>query len=75
MAHGTEVINFVWLRFLDDAYQIASVAQIAVVQFEIGVLDVRVLVDVVDTLGVKRTGATFEAVDDVSLFKQKFCKV
>ncbi len=75
MAHGTQVINFVWLRFLNDANQVAGVAQVAIVQFEVGVFNVRVLVDVVNSLGVERAGAAFDAVDDVTFFKQKFCKV
>ena len=68
MAHGGQVVDFVWLRFLDDAHQVAGVAQVAVVQFEVGVADVGVLVDVVHALGVEAAGPAFDAVDDVAFF-------
>ena len=75
MALGAEVVDFVGLRFLHDAYEVAGVAQVAVVQLEIGVLDMRILVNVVHTLRVKRAGATFDAMNDVPLFQQKLGKV
>jgi hypothetical protein len=37
------------------------------VQLEVGVLDVRVLVDVVDTLGIKQRRAALDAVHDIAL--------
>ena len=63
-----QVVDFVWLRFLNDAGQVAAVAEVAVVQFEAGVVDMRVLVDVVYALGVKRAGPAFNAVDGVAFF-------
>ena len=53
MGLSAEVIDFVWLRFLDDAGQVAAVAQVPVVQLEACVVYVRVLVDVVYALGVE----------------------
>ncbi len=53
MGLSAEVVDFVWLRFLNDAGQIAAVAQVAVVQLEACVVYVRVLVDVVYALGVE----------------------
>jgi len=75
MAHGSEVVDFVWLRFLNDPDQIACIAQIAIVQLEVGVFDVRVLVDMVYALGIERAGPALDAVNDVAFFKQKFSKV
>ena len=69
MTHSTEVINFVWLGFLNDSHQVAGVAQVAIVQLEVGMLDVRVLVEVVNALGVERAGAALYAVNDVAFFK------
>ena len=63
-----EVVNFVGLRFLNDASQVAAVAEVAVVQFEVGVADVRVLVDVVYALGVERASAALDAMDCVAFF-------
>ena len=68
MALRAQVINFVWLGFLHYAHQIAGVSQVAVVQFEVGVVDVRILVDVVNPLGIKRAGPALDAVDDVAFF-------
>jgi hypothetical protein len=45
------------------------------VQLQVRVFDVRVLVDVVNALGVEAAGAAFDAVNDVAFFKQKFRKV
>ena len=75
MAHGAQVIDFIGLGFLNDANQVAGVAQVAIVQLQVRVFDVWVLVNVVNALGVERTGAAFDAVDDVAFFKQKLCKV
>ena len=75
MALRAQVVDFVGLGFLDDADQVAGVGQVAVVQLEVGVLDVRVLVDVVDALGVEQAGAALDAVHDVAFFKQELGQV
>ena len=66
MALRAQVVDFVRLGFLDDAHQVAGVRQVAVVQLEVGVVHMRVLVDVVDALGVEAAGAAFDAVHDVA---------
>jgi hypothetical protein len=66
MALGTQVVDLVGLHLLDDAGEVAGVAQVAVVQLEAGVVNVRVLVDVVHPLGVERAGAALDAVHDVA---------
>lgn len=53
VALGTQVVNFVWLCFLDDAHQVAGVAQVAVVQLEAGIVHMRVLVNVINTLSIE----------------------
>ncbi len=70
MALGAEVVNLVWLRFLHDANQVAGVRQVAVVQLEVGVINVRVLVDVVYALGVEQRSTSLDAVNDVALFNK-----
>ena len=50
---GAKVINFVRLRFLHDAHQVTGVRKVTVMQLEVRVLDVRILVDMVNPLGVK----------------------
>lgn len=63
------------LHLLDDAGQVAGVAQVAVVQLEVGVVNVRVLVDVVNAVGVEAGGTAFDAVHDVAFFQQKLSQV
>jgi len=75
MALRAEVVDFVGLGLLDDAREVAGVAQVAVVQGEAGVVNVRVLVDVVNPLGVERAGAALDAVHDVAFFKQEFGEI
>ena len=72
---SAQVVDFVGLRFLNDAGQVAAIAEVAIVQLEAGVVDVWVLVDVVYALGVERAGAAFDAVHDIAFFKQEFGKV
>ncbi len=67
MALCAEVVDLIGLRFLHDANEVAGITQVAVVKLEVGVLDVRVLVDVVDALGVEQRRAALNAVHDVAL--------
>ncbi len=67
MALCAEIINFIRLRFLNDTDEVTGVAQVAIVQLEVGVLNVRVLVDMVDTLGVEQGRTALDAVHDVAL--------
>jgi hypothetical protein len=53
VAHGTQVVDLVGLHLLHDADQVGAVGQVAVVQLEALVVDVRVLVQVVHAVGVE----------------------
>jgi len=75
MALGAQVVDLVGLHFLNDAGQVAGVAEVAVVQLEAGIVDVRILVDVVHTLGVKGAGAALDAVHDVTFFQQQLGQI
>ncbi len=72
---GAQVVNFIRLGLLNDARQVAAVAEVAVVQLEAGIVDMRVLVEVVYALGVERAGPALDAVDGVAFFKQEFSQV
>jgi hypothetical protein len=67
MAHRSQVVDLVRLGLLDDADQVGGVGQIAVVQFEFGIIYVRVLVQMIDTVGVEQRGATLHTVHGVAL--------
>ena len=75
VALGAEVVDFVGLHLLDDADQAGGIGQVAVVEDEIAVIGVRILVDVVNALGVEGGCPTFDAVDFVALCQQKFGEV
>ena len=75
MALSAQVINLIRLRFLHDANEIARIAQIAIVQLEVCMLDVRVLVYVVNALSVEMRSPALDAANDVALFKQKLSEV
>ena len=79
-AHGnmglcTQVIYFVGTDFRQQAREVGGIGQIAVVQFEAHVVDVRILVDMVDALGVELRRAAFDAVDIIAFSQQKFCQI
>ncbi|MCY1531169.1 hypothetical protein D9M68_663870 [compost metagenome] len=75
MALCAQVVDLVGLGFLHDADQVGAVAEVAVVQVEAGVVHMRVLVDVVDALGVELAAAALDAVNDVALFEQQLGEV
>ena len=75
VALRTQVVDLVRLGFLHDADQVAAVAEVAVVQVKAGVVNVRVLVDVVHALGVELAAAALDAVHDVALFQQQLGEV
>ena len=72
MALGTQVIDLIGLNLLHDASQVAGVGQVAVVELEARIVNVRILVDVVNTVGIERAGAAFDAVHFVTFFQQQF---
>ena len=75
MGLGAQVVDFIGLRFLNDANQVAGVGEVAVVQLEIGVFYVRILVNVIDPLGVEGTGTAFDAVHDVAFFQEELGQI
>lgn len=68
MTHCCEVIDLVGLSFLDDPDQVGTIGHIAVVQLEANVGRVRVLVKVIDAIGVYKRGSSFNTVNDISFF-------
>ncbi len=63
------------LHLLDDADQVGAVRQVAVVQREALVVHMRILVQVVDAVGVEQAGASLDAVHVVALVEQQFGQV
>ena len=70
-----KVINLVRLHFGQNACEVGGVRQIAVMQLEAGVIDMRILINMIHALGVQRRGTPLDAMHLVALLKQKFSKV
>ena len=54
MAHRCQVIDFVRLNLLDDPNKVGRVRQIAIVQDKVLVIDMRILVQMINTIGIKK---------------------
>ncbi len=75
VAHRAQVVDLVGLHLLHDADEVGAVGEVTVVQLEAGVVDVRVLVEVVDAVGVEERRAPLDAVHLVALGEQQFGEV
>ena len=75
VAHRAEVIHFIRLHFLQNARQVGAVGQITVVQVKFRVAAVRILIDVIDTFGVKGRSTAFNPVNFIAFFQQQFCQI
>jgi hypothetical protein len=75
VALGGEIVDLVGLGLLDDPDQVGRVGQVAVMQEEVRVLLVRVLVDMVDPLGVELARSALDAVDRVAFLEQEFGQI
>ena len=53
VAHRAQVVDFIRLYFLQDTGQVGGIGQVAVVQVEFRVRRVRILINMIDTFGVK----------------------
>ena len=75
MALRGEIVDLVRLGLLDDADQVGRIGHVAVVQEEPRALLVRVLVEMIDALGVERRGAALDAVDHIALGQQELGEI
>ena len=75
MALGAEVVDLVRLDDAQDAVQGRRVVQVAVVEDEVPLRHVRVLVEVVEPLGVEGGGAPDDPVDLVALREEQLGEI
>ena len=75
MAHRGQVVDLVGLHLLDDAHQAGEVGQVAVVQHEVAVIDMRILIEMVDPVGVEQAAAALEAMHLVALAQQQLGQI
>jgi hypothetical protein len=60
---------------LDDSYQVGGIGHVAVVEHETPSLFMGILIEVVDSIGVKKGGPALDAVDLVAFFQQQFSEI
>ena len=70
-----QVVNLVGLRLLDHAHQAGRIGHVAMVQEEPAIRRLRVLIEMIDTLGVELRTAALDAVHFVALFEQELREV
>ena len=75
MALRAEIVDFGRLRFLNQADQVGGVGEVAVMQEEVRLSEMRVFIEMIDALGIERRRAALDAVYDVSLGQQEFRKI
>jgi hypothetical protein len=54
MALRGEVVDLVGLGLLDDADQVGAVRQIAIVQYIVAIIDMRILIEMLDAPRIER---------------------
>jgi hypothetical protein len=72
---GAEVIDFGGFAFGEEFAKARAIGEVAIMQGKAGVGRMRVLIDVVNAIGIKRAGAPDEAVDIISFAQQQFGEV
>jgi hypothetical protein len=75
MALGAEVIDLVGVDAFQHAAQTAAIGQVAVMQRQLGAALVRVMVQVVDPVGIEQARPADDAVDLVAFAQQEFGQI
>ena len=75
MAHRSEVVDLVGFYFLDDADEVGGIREVPVVEFEPKVFFVRVLVQVINAVGVQQRRASLDTMHFIAFLKQKFGQI
>jgi hypothetical protein len=75
VALRSQIVDFVGLHLLDDADEAGRIGEVAVVQDEAAGFDMRVLIQMIDAIGVKERTAALDAVDFIAFIQQKFGQV
>lgn len=63
VTHCSQVVNFGWFHFRDDADKVGGIAQISIMQVELDSSLVTIFVDVVDATGVETRRTTDNSMD------------
>ena len=63
MTLSAEVINLIGLCLLDNSSQVRTITQITIVQNKVFILDMRILINMINTLSVKRRRSSFNTMN------------
>jgi hypothetical protein len=72
---GGQVVDLVWLYLLENTDEIGGVGEIPIMKDHISVLLVRILIEVVDPIGIEKGRPALDAMDLVVFFQEQFSKV
>ena len=75
MALGAQVVNFIRSNVEHEVGQILPIGQVAIMQEQLVVRFVRVLVNVIDPVGVESAATSNNAMDFIAFFEQQFRQV
>ncbi len=75
VALSGEVVDFVRLYLLNDADKVGRIRKVSVMQMEPDVLLVRILVEMIDAVGVERGGPSLDTVDFIAFTEQQLGQV
>lgn len=70
-----EIINFIRLHLLHYANKVTGVRQITVMQFKIDIINMWILINMINSLRIKRTRSSFNSMNSITFTKKKFSKV
>lgn len=72
---SAQVVDLVGLYLLQDTRQVRGIGQVAIVQDQLLIIGMRILVDMVDTLGVERRRTTLNAVNLIAFGQEKLSQI
>jgi len=75
MRLSAEIVDLVRLHLRHDPRQVGALREVAVVQDQPRIFDVRVFIDVVDPLRIEERGAALDTVNLVTIFEKKFGEI
>ena len=75
MTLGRQIIDLVGLHFLHDADQVTGVGKVTVMQHELTALLMGALIQMIDAVGIKQRGTSFDTMYLVPFVQKKFSQI
>ena len=68
MALSTQIINFIWLNFLNNSYNICRISQITIMKMKL-------IIDMINSISINQRISTNNSMNFISFFQEKFGKI